>query len=111
MEGSTVSANQALLSDLEVLDGGYLAMSGRINGAATPPLLGISRPKQAAHCLTCIGIMHQLLRIHKRTLYGNHFPLPPLPFAKCPVLEDISLEHNCIQSYILCTLVINSNGQ
>ena len=36
VEGSTVSANQALLSDLEVLDGGYLAMSGRINGAALP---------------------------------------------------------------------------
>ena len=44
VEGSTVSANQALLSDLEVLDGGYLAMSGRINGAATP-IIGNKSPQ------------------------------------------------------------------
>ena len=33
------------------------------------------------------------------------------PFAKCPVFDDIYLKDNCIQSYLWCRLVINSNWQ
>ena len=110
MEGSTVSANQALLSDLEVLDGGYLAMSGRINGAATP-IIGNKSP-QAGRALPYLHWHYAPTVAHSQEdPVWKSFPVTSVTLCKVSCVEDISLEHNCIQSYILCTLVINSNGQ